>query len=98
MSRETILLVADSTNTSLSFSVLNMPSDSANSLSCRIGEQQQQTLGHESLERQTVLAISRGGRVKCKEARFKYEADVKESNFTLELIQNQEVIDKVPVN
>jgi hypothetical protein len=85
-----MLLVADSTNASLTFSVLNM--DSSNSaLNCVIGKTS-------SGPKQTVSAnLNSRGRVKCKAAQFKYDEEASESNFTLELVENRETIDKVQV-
>lgn len=92
MSRDTSLLVSDSTNASLAFPVLNMDASASSGLSCVIGESSSNT------QKQSVSAtLNSRGRVKCRAAQFKYEAEKSETNFTLELVQNRETIDKVQV-
>lgn len=84
------LLVSDSTNASLSFTVLNMQSE-ANALSCVISEK--------GKHKQTVPAtLNSRGRVKCRPAQFKYDEEKNEANFTLELVHNKQTIDNVGVS
>lgn len=72
------------------FSVINMDS-SNNALTCVIGKSS-------GGPKQSVSAtLNSHGRVKCKAAQFKYDEEVSESNFTLELLENREAIDKVQV-
>lgn len=68
-----------------------MDAGSASGLSCVIGETS-------NTQKQTVPAtLNSRGRVKCKPAQFKYAEEKSEANFTLELVQNRETIDKVQV-
>ncbi|KAI6187233.1 hypothetical protein M3Y98_00220500 [Aphelenchoides besseyi] len=91
------LLVSDGTNSSLSFSVANMINRRGEKLECSIGE----VSSHPTTSgRQVVSArFVSDSKIQCDPTVFHYNrSDVSKSNFTLELLQNSELIDQVPVS
>lgn len=93
MSLTQSLIIADSTNKSIEFPVKNMlPQSSSKNLKCLIT-----SVGNDFKSQAVAAKFVGKERVQCDSTKYSFETDKAEQNFTLELRQDQELIDKVPL-
>uniref|UniRef100_A0AC34RI63 Sema domain-containing protein n=1 Tax=Panagrolaimus sp. JU765 TaxID=591449 RepID=A0AC34RI63_9BILA len=88
MEKLTEVLVPDSTNTSISFPVVNMDENDGKSLSCRF------RVPDESQKIVQVPAQMKQDKIICSSAKFSYQSGVPLKNYTFELLNSGSMIEE----